>query len=59
METVVGEISRSVMQLKNLSDVRLESCSDELTRGVVEGLWRKCNLQHRVSSQSMPDIISL
>ena len=39
METVVGDISRAIQQLKNLSDVRLEYCSDELTRGVVEGVF--------------------
>ena len=31
METVVG----AIQQLKNLSDVRLDDCCDELTRGVV------------------------
>ena len=35
METVVGDISGAVQQLKNLSDVTLYECSDELTRGVV------------------------
>ena len=38
METVVGDISGAIQQLKNLSDVRLGLCSDELTRGVVEGV---------------------
>ena len=37
-ETVIGDISRCIKQLENLSDVRLEDCCDELTRGVVEGL---------------------
>ena len=31
METVI----RAIQQLKNLSDVRLDDCCDELTRGVV------------------------
>ena len=35
METVVGDISGAIQQLKNLSDVRLRDCCDELTRGVV------------------------
>ena len=35
MKTVVGDISGAIQQLKNLSDVRLYKCSDELTRGVV------------------------
>ena len=35
METVVGDISGAIQQLKNLSDVRLDDCCDELTRGVV------------------------
>ena len=35
METVVGDISGAIQQLKNLSDVRLGECCDELTRGVV------------------------
>ena len=38
METVVGDISRGIQQLKNLSDVTLAGCCVELTRGVVEGL---------------------
>ena len=38
METVVGDISGAIQQLKNLSDVTLRDCCDELTRGVVEGL---------------------
>ena len=35
METVVGDISGAIQQLKNLSNVRLRGCCDELTRGVV------------------------
>ena len=35
METVVGDISGAIQQLKNLSDVTLYECCDELTRGVV------------------------
>ena len=50
METVVGDISGAIQQLKNLSDVRLEDCCDELTIGVVEGLWRKQTPQHQVPS---------
>ena len=37
METVVGDISGAIQELKNLSDVRLYDCCDELTRGVVGG----------------------
>ena len=35
VDTVVGDISGAIHQLKNLSDVRLMWCCDELTRGVV------------------------
>ena len=38
METVVGDISGAIQQLKNLSDVTLWECCDELSRGVVEGV---------------------
>ena len=38
METVVGDISGAIQQLKNLSNVTLEECCDELTRGVVGGV---------------------
>ena len=38
METVVGDISGAIQQLKNLSNVRLKYCCDELTRGVVGGV---------------------
>ena len=38
METVVEDISGAIQQLKNLSDVTLGGCSDELTRGVVDGV---------------------
>ena len=38
METVVGDISGAIQQLKNLSDVALDDCCDELTRGVVGGV---------------------
>ena len=56
-ETVVGDISRCIKQLENLSEVRLKDCCDELTRGVVEGLWRRHNPQHQLSfSQGKPDI---
>ena len=37
METVVWDISGAIQQLKNLSDVTLKYCSDELTRGVIGG----------------------
>ena len=60
VETVVGEISGGIEQLENLSDVRLRRCCDELTRGVVEGLWRRHNPQHQLSfSQGKPDTIAL
>ena len=38
METVVGDISGAIQQLKNLSDVTVVDCCDELTRGVVGGV---------------------
>ena len=38
METVVGDISGAIQQHKNLSDVTLWDCCDELTRGVVGGV---------------------
>ena len=38
METVVGDISGAIQQLKNRSDVTLLRCCDELTRGVVDGV---------------------
>ena len=38
VETVVGDISVGIQQLKNLSVVRLMDCCDELTRGVVGGV---------------------
>ena len=38
MEIVVGDISGAIQQLKNLSDVTLDDCCDELTRGVVGGV---------------------
>ena len=50
VETVIGDISGAIQQQKNLSDVTLEECCDELTRGVVEGLWRKQTPQHQVPS---------
>ena len=50
VETVVGDISGAIQQHKNLSDVSLKYCSDELTRGVVEGLRRKQTPQHQVPS---------
>ena len=60
VETVVGDISRSVKQLKNLQSVTLVDCCDELTRGVVEGLWTRHNPQHQLSSsQGESDIITL
>ena len=38
METVVWDISGAIQQHKNLSDVRLEYCCDELTIGVAGGV---------------------
>ena len=38
METVVGDISGAIQQLKNLSDVTLWDCCAEVTRGVVDGV---------------------
>ena len=38
METVVGDISGAIQQHNNLSDVRLDECCDELTKGVVGGV---------------------
>ena len=38
METVVGDIRGAIQQHKNLSDVTLCDCCDELTRGVVGGV---------------------
>ena len=49
MDTVVDDISRGIEQLKNLGNVKLEDCCDELTRGVVVGLWRRHNPQHQFS----------
>ena len=60
METVVGDISGAIQQHKNLSDVTLGECSDELTRGVIKGLWRKQTPQHQVpSSLGKPVIATL
>ena len=58
METVVGDISGAIQQLKDLSDVTLEWCCDELTRGVVEGLRRKRIPQHQVSSSPGKPVIA-
>ena len=49
-ESVIGDISGGIEQLKNLSIVILERCCDELIRGVVEGLWKRHNPQHQLSS---------
>ena len=38
METVVGDISGAIQQLKNLSELTLEDCCDKLTRGVAAGV---------------------
>ena len=38
VETVVGDISGAIQQLKNLLDVTLDLCSDELIKGVVGGV---------------------
>ena len=54
METV-GDISGAIQQLKNLSDVTLETCCDELTRGVVEGLTdHKCISKLIVKGETVP-----
>ena len=52
METVVGDISGAIQQLKNLSDVRLYECCDELTRGVVGGVVVSQYIQKFNSSKS-------
>ena len=57
VETVVGDISGAIQQLKNLSDVKLEECSDELTRGVVGGLRSKQTPQHQVPSSPGKPVI--
>ena len=60
VKTVVGDISGVIQQLKNLTDVRLEKCCDELIRGVVEGLRRKQTPRHQVpSSQGKPVIATV
>ena len=38
VETVVDDISRGIQQHKNISDVTLQRCCGELTRGVVDGI---------------------
>ena len=58
METVVEDISGAIQQLKNLSNVTLEECCDELTRGVVEGLRRKQTPQHQVPSSTGKPVIA-
>ena len=58
METVVGDISGAIQQHKNLSDVTLEECCDELTRGVVEGLRRKQIPQNQVPSSPGKPVIA-
>ena len=58
MKTVVGDISGAIQQLKNLSDVKLDGCSDELTKGVVEGLRRKQTPQHQVPSSPSNPVIA-
>ena len=58
VETVVGDISGAIQLLQNLSDVRLKRCCDELTRGVVEGLWRKQTPQHQVPSSPGKPVIA-
>ena len=58
METVVGDISGAIQQHKNLSDVRLDECCNELTSGVVEGLWRKQTPQHQVPSSPGKPVIA-
>ena len=58
VETAVGDISGAIQQLKNLSDVTLMECSDEITRGVVEGLRRKQTPQHQVPSSPGKPVIA-
>ena len=58
VETVFGDISGAIQQLKNLSDVTLKDCCDELTRGVVEGLRRKQTPQHQVPSSPGKHVIA-
>ena len=58
VETVVGDISGAIQQLKNLSDVTLMECCDELTRGVLEGLRRKQTPQHQVPSSPGKPVIA-
>ena len=58
VETVVGDISGAIQELKNLSVVGLVECSDELTRGVVEGLRRKQTPQHQVPSSPGKPVIA-
>ena len=55
METVVGDISGAIQQLKNLSYVAVDDCCDELTRGVVEGLTdHKCISKFQLRSEIVP-----
>ena len=58
VETVVGDISGAIQQHKNLPDVTLKKCSDELTRGVVEGLRRKQTPRHQVPSSPGKHVIA-
>ena len=60
METVVGDISGAIQQHKNLLDVKLVECCDELARGVVEGLQtlRKQTPQHQVPSSPGKPVIA-
>ena len=58
VETVVGDISGAIQQHKNLSDVTLEKCSDELTRGVFEGLRRKQTPHYQVPSSPGKPVIA-
>ena len=55
VETVVGDISGGIQQHKNLSDVTLVGCCDELTRGVVEGLTdHKCISKLILRGETVP-----
>ena len=55
METVGGDICRGIRQQKNLSNVMLFQCCDELTRGVVEGLTdHKCISNLMVGGETVP-----
>ena len=58
METVVGDISGAIQQHMNLSDVRLQDCCDELTKGVVGGVVvSQCIQEFRFGTSSSKSIV--